>query len=239
MARAYIGTSGWHYDDWRGRFYPEKTAKKDFLELYAKRFGVVEVNNTFYALPRVETLEGWRDIVPKGFLFACKASRFITHIKKLNEPEDSIKKFFATVDALGENLGPVLFQLPPNWNANAERLAAFLDALPTGYRYTFEFRDPSWFNQEVYDALGRHNAALCLYAMGLAESPIQVTADFVYMRLHGPEEGYRGSYDDQTLKEWARRIRGWLDEGRDVYCFFDNDQEANAPHDAARLKEMV
>lgn len=239
MAKLRVGTSGWHYDHWRGPFYPGDAARKDLLELYARQFRAVEINNTFYALPKRETLLAWRDTVPDGFRFACKASRYITHIKKLNDPESAITKFFDTLEALGDSLGPVLFQLPPNWRVNVDRLNAFLEALPEGHAYVFEFRDASWFCREVYDVLCRHNAALCLYNMGETDSPVETTADLVYLRLHGPEDGYQGSYDDTTLNGWTQLIRGWLDEGRDVYGFFDNDQEASAPNDAARLKAMV
>lgn len=239
MARAYIGTSGWHYDDWRGRFYPEDAGKSDFLRLYAQTFRAVEINNTFYSLPRHRTLTHWRDTVPEDFVFACKASRFITHMKKLKDPTPSTGKFFAAIAALDGKLGPVLFQLPPNWNVNVDRLCAFLDALPPACRYTFEFRDDSWHCKEVYDLLGRHNAALCIYNMGATVSPVEVTADFVYVRLHGPTGRYQGSYEDSALEEWARRVGGWCGQGRDVYCFFDNDQKAYAPRDAARLMDML
>lgn len=239
MANAYVGTSGWHYDDWRGPFYPNDTRPADFLSYYAGYFRAVEINNTFYNLPKPETLKTWRSQVPKSFVFACKASRFITHMKKLKDPKESTRKFFDVVKALDGQLGPILFQLPPRWSVNVDRLRAFLGVLPSRYRYVFEFRDPSWFYQDVYDALAQHNAAFCIYNMGEVDSPVEATADFVYLRLHGPVDRYQGSYGDRELSGWAQRIRGWCDDGLDVYCFFDNDQKANAPKDAQRLMEML
>lgn len=239
MARTYIGTSGWQYDDWLGPFYPEASGKGDLLKYYAKTFGAVEINNTFYNLPERSTLKKWREATPDDFIFACKASRYTTHMKKLKDPKASTEKFFRAVDALAGKLGPILFQLPPKWRVDARRLEEFLEAVPPEYRYTFEFRDPSWFCDEVYKLLTGRDAAFCIYNMGETVSPIEVTASFVYIRLHGPDEKYQGSYDDRTLNGWARRIRNWNADGKDVYCFFDNDQNANAPNNAQRLKDML
>lgn len=239
MAKAYVGTSGWHYDSWHGPFYPEDTKTKDFLSYYAGCFPAVEINNSFYRLPKPETLKAWCEQVPKSFRFACKASRFTTHMKKLKDPKHASEKFFNVIKALDGRLGPILFQLPPNWAVNVERLAAFLEAVPGRYRYTFEFRDPSWFCDEVYDTLRKHKAAFCIYDLNRKQSPIEVTADFVYIRLHGPERPYEGSYDGRTLAGWARRIKSWQKSDKDVYCFFDNDQKANAPKDARRLQEKL
>lgn len=239
MARTYIGTSGWQYNDWQGPFYPEDAGKGDLLTHYAQTFGAVEVNNTFYNLPARSTLKRWYDTTPGYFVFACKASRYTTHMKKLKAPKASTEKFFRAVDALDDKLGPILFQLPSRWNVNTARLAAFLEAMPLGYRYTFEFRDPSWFCGEVYELLAQRNVAFCIYNMGKMDSPIEVTADFVYIRLHGPVGKYQGSYDGRTLNGWARRIRNWNKGGKDVYCFFDNDQKAYAPGDAKRLQDVL
>jgi len=239
MAKIHIGTSGWHYDHWVGPFYPKDIKPKDFLSFYAERFAAVEINNTFYQLPEPETLAHWRDAAPAGFVFACKASRYITHMKKLKDPPESIRRFFEVVDTLEQKLGPILFQLPPRWHVDLQRLAAFLEALPGNRRYAFEFRDESWSNREVYDALSRHNAAFCIYDLAGRRSAIEVTADFAYVRLHGPGEAYRGSYDGRTLFGWVRRFLTWRDEGRDVYCFFDNDEKGYAALDALRIKEML
>jgi uncharacterized protein YecE (DUF72 family) len=182
----------------------------------------------------------WRDTVPEGFRFAVKASRYITHMKKLKDPADSVARFFERAEGLGDRLGPVLFQLPPNWRANPERLDAFLAGLPSGPGYVFEFRDPSWFDDAVRDVLARHNAAFCIYDLAGEQSPLTVTADFVYVRLHGPAEtAYQGSYSDEALAEWAQRFRAWRDAGRDVYCFFDNDEAGYAALDAQRLQGLL
>lgn len=239
MAQVRIGTSGWHYDDWIGAFYPEGTRKADLLRCYGERFDVVEVNNSFYSLPAKKTLAAWREQTPPDFCFACKASRFITHMKKLKDPEASGRKFFDAVGVLEDKLGPILFQLPPGWNVNAERLADFLETLPRSNRYVFEFRNDTWFTDEVFGLLSRHNAALCIYDLDGRVSPKRLTADFAYVRLHGPDGPYQGSYDDESLHAWADSFRRWRRQGRDVYCFFDNDQKAHAPHNARRLIELL
>ncbi len=238
--RIRIGTSGWSYRHWVGPFYPEGTPAKHYLDHYVRYFATTELNNTFYSLPKPETLAGWRERAPEDSEFACKASRYITHMKKLKDPAESTKRFFEAVDALGDKLGPILFQLPPSWGLDFERLESFLAALPEGRRYTFEFRDESWFAPEVYDLLGKHDAALCIYHLEGFLSPKEVTADFVYVRLHGPEEeAYRGSYGDAALADWARRLAEWSGAGRDVYCYFDNDEAGYAPNDALRLLRAV
>lgn len=238
--RIRIGTSGWSYRHWVGPFYPEGTPAKGYLDHYIQHFATTELNNTFYSLPKPKTLAGWRDAVPEDFDFACKASRYITHMKKLKDPADSTKRFFETVDVLGDKLGPILFQLPPSWGVDLERLGSFLAALPGGRRYTFEFRDESWLTPAVYDLLSKHDAALCIYHLEGFLSPKEVTAGFVYVRLHGPEEeAYRGSYGDAALAGWARRLAEWSGAGRDVYCYFDNDEAGYAPNDALRLLRAV
>lgn len=237
--RVLVGTSGWHYDHWVDAFYPEGTSSGEFLSHYVRRFETAEINNTFYSLPDRKTLVRWRDTVPRRFVFACKASRFITHMKKLKDPRDSLARYVDRVGVLGHTLGPILFQLPPRWHINVERLADFMEVLPSGRRYTFEFRDRSWFEQEVYELLAEHNAALCIYDLDGFRSPLRRTTDFVYVRLHGPGRPYEGSYDGRTLYGLWRRFRNWLEEGCDVYCYFDNDQAGYAALDALKLKEMI
>ena len=237
--RAWIGTSGFHYKHWMGTFYPPGMRPPEFLRYYAERFRTVELNNPFYRMPTDEALEGWREGSPDGFLFAVKASRFITHMKKLADPEKSIRKFFDGMEILGDKLGPVLFQLPPRWTVNVERLYEFLEALPKGNRYAFEFREESWLRQDVYDLLERYNAAVCAYDFDYRQSPVVVTGDLMYVRLHGPGARYRGSYSDEALGVWAGRMREWLENGIDVYCYFDNDEAAYAVKDALRLRELV
>lgn len=237
--RIHVGTSGWHYEHWVGPFYPEGTAPEDYLEFYSQKFQTAEINNTFYQVPKKGTLRLWRDGVPEDFIFSVKASRYITHMKKLKDPRGPVTKFLKRIDSLGEKLGPVLFQLPPRWKANLERLGSFLEALPSGFRYAFEFRDPSWFQERVYDVLSENAAAFCIYDFDRRQSPKEVTADFVYIRLHGPTAPYQGQYDDQTLAGWAGALSSWVRQDKRVYFYFDNDQSGYAVQDALRLKRMV
>ena len=235
----YIGTSGWNYKHWLGRFYPEKFPASKMLAFYAEHFKTVELNNSFYHLPSAKSFETWRETTPDKFVFAVKGSRFITHMKKLKDPKPATEKFFAPAVRLEEKLGPILFQLPPRWRVNTERLATFLEVLPREHRYVFEFREPSWFTDEVYGLLRDHNAALCIYHMTGYDSPHEITADFVYVRFHGTETTYGGSYSDETLQQWAARIRDWQRERKDVYVYFNNDPEAIAVANAKTLQQLV
>lgn len=235
MARCYLGTSGWHYAHWRGRFYPADLPADAWLGHYATRLQSVEVNNSFYHLLDAAVVRAWTRQVPEDFVFAVKGSRFITHNKKLKDPAPALARFFAPVRAFGRHLGPIVFQLPPRWGVNAERLAAFLKALPKRRRYAFEFRDPRWHCEAVYALLRRHRAAFCIYELAGFRAPLVVTTDFVYVRLHGPEGKYRGDYATAALSTWAKRIRAWLKDGNDVYVYFDNDQNAYAAKNAVAL----
>jgi uncharacterized protein YecE (DUF72 family) len=237
--KIHIGTSGWHYKHWKGTFYAADIKESAQFAAYLKFFSTVELNNSFYRLPTPETFENWRINTPKKFIFAVKASRFITHMKKLNFDKQSIRKFFTSVSKLQEKMGVILFQLPPRWQVNTERLKSFLSVLPSGYRYTFEFREHTWYNEEVYAILREHNCAFCIYELEYHTSPMEVTADFVYVRLHGPGNKYQGSYSDVILQEWATRCKKWQKEGKDVFIYFDNDQEGYAAFNAIRLKELV
>jgi uncharacterized protein YecE (DUF72 family) len=238
--RCYIGTSGWSYRHWRGPFYPPGMAKgADQLRFYAERFDTVEVNGTFYRLIEAETFRRWREQTPESFVFACKGSRFLTHMKRLKDTAQGPARFFERVEALGDKLGPIVFQLPGRFKPDRDRLAAFLDALPSAHRYAFEFRDPAWFRPEIFEALAKRDVALCLYEFAGQEAPLELTASFVYIRLHGPEGPYQGSYGDAALDTWAARIAAWAKDGRDVYCYFDNDDRAFAPKNALRLREML
>jgi uncharacterized protein YecE (DUF72 family) len=238
--RCFIGTSGWSYRHWRGPFYPGAMSRgADQLRFYAERFDTVEVNGTFYRLIEVETFRRWRAAAPAGFVFACKGSRYLTHMKRLKDAGRGVGRFFERVEALEGKLGPVVFQLPGRFKPDRERLAAFLDALPGGHRYAFEFRDPAWFLPEILETLAARDAALCLYEFAGQEAPLEMTASFVYIRLHGPAGPYQGSYADTALRSWAERIAGWAAAGRDVYCYFDNDDRGFAPRNALRLKELL
>lgn len=237
--RIRIGTSGWVYPHWRGPFYPEDLSTTDWLDFYAHRFGSVEINHSFYRLPSAQTLSDWCARVPPGFRFAVKASRYITHMKKLRDPATSVSALFERIAVLGERVGPVLFQMPPRWHVDGDRLDRFLRALSADYRYVFEFRDHSWLDQSVYDLLERHRAGLCIYELDGFVSPKRVTTDLAYIRLHGPGAAYQGSYDTQTLAGWAGAISSWSRQGHDVWCYFDNDQDGFAALDAARLDDML
>ncbi len=239
MSAVQIGTSGFHYKHWRGPFYPEKLPASKWLDYYTQHFDTVELNNTFYRLPPETGLVNWRDSTPKQFCFAVKGSRFITHMKKLKDPGPSVERFFERVDLLGRKLGPVVFQLPPFWEVDAERLEAFLAVLPPRRRYAFELRNPTWHTPEIQRILRRHNAAYCIFEIAGFHSPIEITANFTYIRLHGPGGAYQGSYPDATLEQWAGRIREWQKTLRAVYIYFDNDQAGFAAHTALTLKRLV
>ena len=236
-----MGTSGWHYAHWRGPFYPEDLRPEEMLGFYAERFRTVEINSSFYRPPSRKTFRMWREQTPKQFTFAVKASRYITHMKRLKEPKAALGKFFRQTEGLGEKLGPILFQLPPRWRRNAGRLENFLEMLPSGRRYAFEFRDPTWFDEEIYALLRRHGAAFCAYDLAGRQSPLELTADFAYLRLHGPSaQKYAGRYARAQLWRWAKLCEGWLDgEARQVFVYFDNDQAGFAPLNAMQLSEMA
>ena len=234
-----VGTSGWNYRHWRDRFYPQQLPPKDWLTYYARHLGCVEINNSFYRLPSVELLQRWAEATPANFVFAVKAWQLITHRHKLHHADTVLKRFLDNLHGLGSKLGPILFQLPPRWHCNAERLAGFLSQLPYHHRYTFEFRDRSWLNNEIYELLRRHNAAFCVYQLGDLTTPFIVTADFTYIRLHGPNGPYCGSYDKPALQQWARNLAEQAGQGRDCYLFFDNDEQAYAVDNAMTFCHLL
>lgn len=234
-----IGTSGWNYKHWQDTFYNKDLKQKDWLKYYAGQLSTVEINNSFYNLPEKETLKEWKETVPADFIFAIKASRYITHMKKLNEPVDALKKFFDRITALDDKLGPVLFQLPPRWKINTKRLSAFLKFLSRDFRYVFEFRDESWWDESVYQLLADHNASFCIYELDGRLSPKKITADFGYVRLHGPEGPYQGKYDKQTLSGWAGSFTAFLNHCKQIYCYFDNDEKGFAAENAIQLDRML
>lgn len=235
----HIGTSGWHYTHWRGPFYPERLPPSQMLEFYTRQFDTVELNNTFYRLPLETGLETWRSTTPKKFCFAVKGSRFLTHMKKLKEPETGIARFFERVDRLRPKLGPVVFQLPPFWVANPERIEAFLAALPNRHSYAFELRNPTWHAEPIYKILRKRNAAFCIFEIAGFASGFPITADFTYIRLHGPEGAYQGRYSQAELEKWASRIRRWRQDLKAVHLYFDNDQSAYAVENALALKRLL
>jgi uncharacterized protein YecE (DUF72 family) len=239
VAGVFIGTSGWVYPHWRGTFYPPEVRQRDQLAFYARHFDSVEVNGTFYRLARAHVCRTWREQTPDGFLFACKGSRYLTHMKRLKENEQGLTRFYEPLAPLREKLGPVVFQLPERFKPDPARLAAFLDAQPEGQRIAFEFRNAEWFRDDVLRVLHERKVALCLYEFAGRQPPLEVTADFVYVRLHGPDGPYQGSYGEDALRGWAGHLSGWRVSGLDAYCYFDNDAHGYAPANARRLQELL
>jgi uncharacterized protein YecE (DUF72 family) len=240
MAELRIGCSGWSYRHWKGGvFYPAGLKARDELTWYASRFDTAEINGSFYRLPTDAAVDGWRDRSPDGFVFAWKASRFITHMKRLLDPEEPLALMWSRAERLGDKLGPVLFQLPPQMQRNDERLERFLQVLPPRRRHAFEFRHPSWYAEAVFDRLREANAALCISDHHHAPAPWTPTADWIYVRGHGPKGRYFGAYPDRTLRDWADRLEAWRQSGRDSFCYFDNDPEGAAPKDALKLEELL
>jgi len=233
-----VGTSGYQYDHWVGVFYPPDLPRSRWFEHYAQRFDTVEINNTFYGLPGEDTFDSWRRRAPEGFCYALKFSRYGSHIKRLRDPADTIGVFLERARRLGDGLGPILVQLPPRWRADPERLDAFLEAAPPEHRWAVEFRDADWLREPVLKVLRKHGAALVVHDM-IEKHPQAVTADWVYLRFHGPEERYRGDYPHQALAAWARRIEEYLSVGLDVYAYFNNDWGGHAAFDAADLRRYV
>ena len=237
MARCYIGTSGWSYDSWVSPFYRVDLPRERWLELYVQRFNSTEINVTFYRTPPEAMLKAWARRAPEGFIFALKASRFITHVKRLQVEQASVDKVMQRAEPLGWRLGPILYQLPPRWPCDPERLESFARLLPANVVNAFEFRDPSWFDERVYDVLRNHGLVFCLYHMPRRESPVAVTGSAVYIRFHGMKGLYYGRYGP-ALKLWAKRVKGWLNEGKDVYAYFNNTGAGEAVDDALYLQEL-
>jgi uncharacterized protein YecE (DUF72 family) len=234
-----IGCSGWSYRHWQGNFYPRDLPMDRWLEYYAASFDTVELNASFYRLPQAETFAAWARRVPGNFLFAVKASRYLTHMKRLRQPARPLSRLWMRSSRLGPHLGPMLYQLPPRWPLDLDRLAAFLDAVPRDKPQAMEFRDASWYVPSVLQLLERGPVALCLHDMrGSASRPFPV-GPLAYVRFHGPIRRYRGSYSPQLLTAWADRMVGWAGEGRPIYAYFNNDVGGHAVKDAERLRELV
>lgn len=239
MAQAHIGTSGWHYKHWKGNFYPAEIDPAEMLQSYLKRLDTVEINNSFYRLPTKEAVKNWVRQTPPDFIFAVKASRYITHNRKLKDPEATFATFMDVAKGFGKKLGPILFQLPPSWKVNEERLNTFLAALPPRHRYAFELRNESWHTPGIYNILREHNAAFCIFELNGFQTETELTADFAYVRLHGPGNAYQGDYSSSALRSWARKIGSWTDRNHDVFLYFDNDQAGFAAKNAVELQRML
>ena len=237
--RAWIGTSGWTYRDWRGPFYPAKLRQAGELAHYAGVFDTAEINGSFYRLPSQAAVAGWRERTPEGFVFAWKVPRYLTHYRRLKDAAESVELIYGRMEGLGEKRGPALFQLPPQLKRDDERLAGFLPLLAGRGRAVFEFRDPGWYAPEVLELLRAHEVALCVSDHAAAVAPWVVTASFAYVRGHGPSGRYHGSYDDTQLEDWAAKLRDWRGAGLETFSYFDNDIGAAAPVDASRLARLV
>lgn len=239
MASFRIGTSGWSYGHWRGRFYPEGLPSSRWFSHYAAHFDTVELNASFYRLPQESAWRGWAERAPEGFVFAVKASRLITHLQRLADSEDAVRTLLDRARLLGPHLGPVLYQLPPSFQREDGRLAAFLELLPRDVGHVFEFRHASWFHEDVFALLRRAGAAFCIFHRGRFQAPVVATAPFAYVRFHGPDDRYGGDYAEEDLRAWAGRLRGLAREVETVYCYFNNDVNAYAVANARRLRELV
>ncbi|MEJ5095147.1 MULTISPECIES: DUF72 domain-containing protein [Sphingomonas] len=234
-----MGCSGWIYPHWRGRFYPEKLAVKRWFAFYAEHFETVEINNSFYRLPKPETFDGWAAQAPPGFRYAVKANRFLTQAKKLKDCEEPMARMMPAFRHLGETLGPVLYQLPPRFKLNLERLEAFLELAPKDVVNVFEFREKSWYDDRVFALLERYGASFCAHDMPGSDSPDLAVGLVAYVRFHGGEGKYWGRYSDEALLRWTDWMMAQAGAGREVWAYFNNDAEAHAIHDALTLKAML
>lgn len=239
MASVRIGCSGWNYRDWRGIFYPQDMPVKEWFAFYAATFDTVEVNNSFYRLPKAAVFEKWRDQAPAGFCYAVKASRYITHNKKLKDPDEPLARMIGNARHLGSRLGPLLYQLPPRWKLDRERLAQFLAALPRGLTHVLEFRDESWMTEDVLALLDAHGVAFCTHDMPGLKVPRWASGKAAYVRFHGGTGKYRGRYKESVLQDWADWMIGQSRTGRSVWAYFNNDYDADAIQDALTLRAMV
>jgi uncharacterized protein YecE (DUF72 family) len=247
-AQVRIGCSGWQYKHWRGEIYPASLPQSQWFAHYSDTFDTVEINNSFYRLPPAETFARWAAQAPAHFLYAVKASRYLTHMKKLKDPDDPLARFFENARELGATLGPVLYQLPPNFGLNLERLTVFLESLrpaaraaglPTRARHVIEFRDPSWYDDRVYALLERHRVSMCLHDMHGSATGRVVVGPCVYVRFHFGTSKYGGRYDDRRLDAWADWLADRARDGIDVFAYFNNDTGGHAPRDAVRLRSRL
>jgi len=240
MSELRVGTSGWQYRHWKGRFYPKDLPTAKWLGYYTTYFDTVELNNSFYRQPERRTFERWRRAVPGDFRFAVKLNRFITHVKRLKVERESIDRSYGTLAGLGPKAAVVLVQLPPRMKFDEERAERFFKQVARRRRrHALEPRDASWFTDAALAFMRRRGIALVIGETQHWPTHVAVTADFVYLRFHGPERRYGSSYTDETLGEWARRINEWRREGRDVFAYFNNDEMGYAPRNALRLRELA
>jgi len=244
MANIYIGTSGWNYTHWAdGVFYPPKLKQSEWLSYYSKWFNTVEINTSFYHLPPKKDFENWKNSVYPGFIFSVKVNRFITHRKKLKDPESTLPQFIESVKGLADNLGPLLFQLPPFWKVNNKRLEMLLRYMRSqqwgkSLRIVFEFRNDSWFNEETFLLLKEYRASICLADWPGLEIPCKLTTEFFYIRRHGPQGLYSSCYSDEQLRKDAKLICELIDKGIEVYVYFNNDAQGWAVKNGLTIKRF-
>jgi uncharacterized protein YecE (DUF72 family) len=237
--KIYIGTSGWSYKAWAKNFYPPELPASEHFPYYAQHFPTVEINATFYRLPEPKTVQGWHDKAPKNFIFAVKGSQSVTHYKRLKPGARSFDLLLERIEVLGEHLGPVLWQLPGNFHKNAERLEAFLRRLPTEFRHAFEFRHPSWLDEEIIGLLCDYNVALVSLSSQAMPMDLTLTADFTYIRFHGLAGGAAHDYTEEELRPWAAHLKACRSKGICAFVYFNNDINTRAPLNARQLTEMV
>jgi len=234
----YIGCSGWYYKDWAGKFYPEKGSKSKWLEYYSEFFNTVEVNNTFYRFPNEKTVIGWHDKTPDDFKFTLKANQLITHRRRFKNTESTISRFYRLGDLLEDKLACILFQIPPNIPKNIDFLKNAVKQMDDSKNNVIEFRDQSWFDNEVYDILNDHNVKFCSVSSSNLPEDLIITSDMAYVRFHGKKvDRYRYLYSKKELDEWAEKIKKW--EAGEVFCYFNNDYNANSPKNAEMLKDIL
>lgn len=232
-----IGTSGWNYSHWRRLFYPPGLSQPQWLSFYAAHFDTVEINATFYRLPKAEYVDRWREAAPEGFIFAVKGSRYLTHMKRLADTGESLDRFFDLVRRLAGKAGPVLWQLPPGMGRDDDRLAAFAGALPGDVRHAFEFRNPEWYDAAVYGILERAGAALCIPDHPDYPQELILTTGWTYIRLH--YGSLDGCYSKDELESWAGRITALTAQGADAYIYFNNDWNGHALDNAKALRGII
>ena len=237
MARYFIGTSGWVYPHWRGLFYPEGVSQARWLELYCRNFSTVELNNSFYHLPSERAFLRWKETTPPGFRFSVKVSRLITHLKKLRNVEAPLENFLSRAQLLGEKLGPLLYQLPPQMPKDLALLEAFLRLLPGDLQHVFELRNQAWLADEVYELLGLYGMGFCIYDMPGLTTPVVATASYAYVRFHGSAGLYSSRYSEKELEAWAGKLRAL--PAQTVYIYFNNDAEAYAVANARALAQLL
>jgi uncharacterized protein YecE (DUF72 family) len=236
-AKWRIGTSGWNYKHWKEIFYPQQLPVSKWLDFYSSQFDSVEVNATFYRLPKPESVDKWYEKSPEGFLWAVKGNKFITHTRRLKNPKEPLERLYTSLERLREKLGPILFQLPPSLSFDKRLFTSFCENLNPTYQHVLEVRHPSWLDSQAFEILRRYSMAFCLSdTAGKYPYHEEITTDFLYIRLHGSQKLYASEYSEDELQQWARKIKNW---DMETYLYFDNDFQGFAVKNAKRLTEIL